>query len=209
MIRLMTMVLAGIAITGCSTLPQRANTPSQPETPICELCAVGKYHAAMRTLPRAMQQWAEYTKRTGETAEGMAGHQYSTTMMAISERGDADWGKILDDPEIPYEYKAEMVFEILEARLGKGAVYVGNKDNFIVPRHRPADLDKEMIKLPDKQDTTSRRTIPLTAARTRLQASGEPCYRDLCHQRIARWGGVMFATSKRKDRETANRVVEI
>lgn len=97
-----------------------------------------------------MKQWEDYTDRTGETAEGAAGFEYSTTMATIAEKGDADWGRILDDPAIPYEYKVEMVFEILEARLGKGSVYVGNRDNLIVPRKGRIDLDREMIKLPDK-----------------------------------------------------------
>jgi hypothetical protein len=115
-----------------------------------ELCASGKYHEAMRALPKVMQEWAEYTKRTGETVEGAAGYECGTTLTTIAEKGDGDWGKILDDPAIPYAYKVEMIFEILEARLGKGAVYVGNRDNLIVPRNRPANLDKEMVHLPEK-----------------------------------------------------------
>jgi hypothetical protein len=66
----------------------------------------------------------------------------------IAERGDLHWAKILDDPDIPYVYKTEMIFEILRARLGKGAVYVANKENFIVPGLRPIDLAKETITLP-------------------------------------------------------------
>lgn len=136
--------------TGCATLPRATDAPAQPETPVRALCEAGKYHAAMRALPTAMRQWEQYTERTGETAEGAAGFEYSTTMFTIAVNGDAEWGRILDDPAIPYEYKVEMIFEILEARLGKGAVYVGNSDNFIVPRKRPANLEHEMIKLPDR-----------------------------------------------------------
>jgi hypothetical protein len=40
-----------------------------------------------------------------------------------------------------------MVFEIIEGHLGKGAVYMGNDKNFIVPRNGPIDL-KDMIILP-------------------------------------------------------------
>ena len=69
--------------------------------------------------------------------------------MLTLTKGDADWGKILDDEEILYEDKTRMVFEILETRLGKGSVYIGNENNFIVPRADVIDLDKEMIKLPD------------------------------------------------------------
>jgi hypothetical protein len=104
----------------------------------------------MRELPKAMAEWTEYTKRTGRTAEGTAGYLYAVTMFTIAEKGDAHWGKILDDPEIPYVYKTEMVFEILEARLGKGAVYVANRRNLVVPRMGLIDLDKEMIKLPEE-----------------------------------------------------------
>ena len=104
----------------------------------------------MRELPKTMAEWAEYTKRTGRTSEGAAGYLFVTTMFSIAEKGDAHWGKILDDPDIPYEYKTEMIFEILEARLGKGAVYVGNKRNLIVPRSGPIDLEKEMINLPEQ-----------------------------------------------------------
>jgi hypothetical protein len=56
----------------------------------------------------------------------------------------------LDDADIPHEDKTEMIFEILEARLGKGSVYLANEETIIVPRKRRIDLDKEMIKLPEK-----------------------------------------------------------
>jgi len=46
-----------------------------------------------------------------------------------------------------------MVFEILEARLGKGAVYVGNEKNLVVPRFGPVNLGKDMIKLPENVDS--------------------------------------------------------
>lgn len=148
--RMRMMIAAIAACAGCSTATQMTDVPAQPETPVRALCEAGKYHEAMRALPVAMRQWEEHAKRTGVTAEGAAGYEYSTTLFTIAEKGDSDWGRILDDPTIPYEYKVEMIFEILEARLGKGAVYVGNKDNLIVPRKRPADLEHEMIRLPDK-----------------------------------------------------------
>ncbi len=134
---------------GCATVTSVSGVPREPESTVRMLCERGEYHAAMRELPKAMAEWEDYTKRTGRTGEGTAGFLYWTTMFATAQKGDAHWGKILDDPEIPYEYKTELIFEILEARLGKGAVYVGNKSNFIVPRTGPIDLDKEMIKLPE------------------------------------------------------------
>ena len=63
--------------------------------------------------------------------------------------GDAQWGAILDDPQIPHTYKTEMIFEIMAQRLGKGTVYLGNSDNIIIPRHGPIDLNTEMIALPE------------------------------------------------------------
>lgn len=140
------MILA--FLSGCAATAEFSNVPGGGKDPL-ELCDKGDYHEAMRELPKAMKGWAEYTKRTGNTCEGAAGYLYATTMSRISSVGDAHWGRILDDPEVPYEYKTDMVFEILEARLGKGAVYVGNKKNFIVPRYDSIDLNKEMIKLPE------------------------------------------------------------
>ena len=139
-----------VAVAGCCQTGPVPDTVKEPDSPVRTLCEKGQYHAAMRALPKAMKQWAEYTQCTGETAEGAAGYEYSTTMFAIAEKGEKEWGKILDDPDVPYEYKTEMIFEILEARLGKGAVYVGNKDNFIVPRRRRVDLSREMIRLPEE-----------------------------------------------------------
>ena len=136
-------------LTGCTTVSQLSDAPTEPDSPVLALCESGKYHEAMLELPKAMAEWNEYTNRTGHTAEGAAGYLYATTMFTIASKGEDDWGQILDDPDIPYSYKTEMVFEILEARLGKGAVYVGNKSNLIVPRSGPIDLDKEMIKLPE------------------------------------------------------------
>ena len=130
---------------------KQASQLKQPETTMRALCEKGDYHTAMRELPKAMEQWTEYTKRTGNTAEGAAGFEYVTTMLAIAEKGDAHWGKILDDPEIPYKYKTEMIFEILETRLGKGAVYVEDKRNFIVPRLGLIDFNIERIQKIEKK----------------------------------------------------------
>src|SRR5262245_27317484 len=69
----------------------------------------GRYHQAMRELPGVMQAWKLYTQRTGETAEGAAGFIFSHTLDRIAAAGDADWGKILDDPQIPYAYKTDLL----------------------------------------------------------------------------------------------------
>ncbi len=149
MLRALFPVLLITLLAGCATVPA-VSIPQEPVSSVRELCEKGAYHAAMRELPKAMAEWTEYTKRTGRTAEGAAGYLYAVTMFTIAEKGDAHWGKILDDPEIPYVYKTEMVFEILEARLGKGAVYVANRRNLVVPRMGLIDLDKEMIKLSEE-----------------------------------------------------------
>lgn len=134
-----------------STTEEGSSEPTEPSSPCLEFCKKGNYHAAMRALPRIMTEWAEFTRCTGNTCEGAAGYEYAVVMFTIAEKGDADWGQILDDPKIPYRYKVEMIFEILEARLGKGAIYVGNSRNFIVPRLGCIDLDKEMITLPEQE----------------------------------------------------------
>ncbi len=136
-------------LAGCAASGSEPTLVQPPASGLLrELCDKGDYHAAMRELPKVMAQWDEFTKRTGRTCEGIAGFLYVRTMPKIAEKGDLHWGKILDDPDIPYVYKTEMIFGILEARLGKGAVYLANKQNFIVPRFRPIDLDKEKITLP-------------------------------------------------------------
>ena len=108
-----------------------------------------EFHAAMRSLPEAMAEAERKASRTGHSVNVHSGSIDAHTFEEVAFRGDQDWGRILDDPEIPYEYKTAMVFEILELRLGKGAVYSGNHSNFIVPRFGPIDLDKGMIKLPE------------------------------------------------------------
>ena len=66
-------------------------------------------------------------------------------MSMIAGRDDADWGKILDDAEIPYVYKAELIFEIAEARLGNGSAWSPwYTDVVIVPRSGPVGSWKEV-----------------------------------------------------------------
>ena len=103
----------------------------------------GDYHGAMRLLPAERRAWQKLMAKTGKSYEGAHGYLSGSTLFGAAERGDADWGKILDDPEIPYADKTSLVFQILETRLGKGAVYVGDdRDSFIVPCGGPIDLDR-------------------------------------------------------------------
>ncbi len=140
------MVLA--AMTGCTTTRSLSEAPKEPESPVRMLCEKGKYHEAMRELPKAMVAWGEYTETTGRTAEGAAGYLYATTVFAIANKGDADWGKILDDSDIPYNYKTEMICEIAEARLGKGASWSPyHTEVVIIPRSSPARSWKEVNSL--------------------------------------------------------------
>jgi len=119
-------------LTACSTLTPVPAEPDQPESPLRALCDAGQYHAAMRALPKVMDHWAEYTRRTGNTAEGAAGFEYATTLAEVAAKGDQHWGRILDDPEIPYDYKTSMIFEILELRLAKGSVWSPEDGNLII-----------------------------------------------------------------------------
>ena len=130
---------------GCTERANLAVLPVEPDSEVRSLCESGRYHEAMRQLPEVMAQWEEYTRRTGQTAEGAAGYIYSTTMFDIAERGDADWGRILDDPNIPYEYKTTMIFEIAEMRLGKGSAWSPyHTDVVIIPRACPVDSWKDV-----------------------------------------------------------------
>jgi hypothetical protein len=146
-------ILSG-CITTEPTITLSVETISEPDGIASGLCENGQYVEAMRWLPKEMAAWKAYTERTGRTAEDAAGFIRSHILGIIVEKGDESWGEILDDPEIPYAYKTAMIFEILETRLGKGSVYMGNQENYIVPRSGPIDLSKEMIKLPSN--------VPLT-----------------------------------------------
>ena len=132
-----------ILFAGCRTLPVDAFHQVHRHLEKKE------YHAAMRSLPKAMAEAEREARRTGHSVNVHSGSIDAHTFYEVAFRGDQDWGRILDDPEIPHGYKTAMVFEILELRLGKGAVYSGNHSNFIVPRSGPIDLDKDMIKLPE------------------------------------------------------------
>ncbi len=116
----------------------------EPNTLAGEFCFQGRYQEAIRALPKDMAEWEKYTALTGSTSEGAAGYLHYRIMSEIAMKGDAEWGSILDDPNVPYEYKTEMIFEILENRLGKGSVYHGNSKNMIIPRF---DGEAEMIDL--------------------------------------------------------------
>ena len=107
----------------------------------------GRFHEALRRLPQAEAQWSEEMQRAGHSFEGASAYLYSSVMFTIAAAGDSDWGKILDDPDIRYDYKTDLLFEILEERLGKGAVYAGNDENYVVPASGPIDLDTESLRL--------------------------------------------------------------
>lgn len=129
-----------IFFTGCASSFPAPNSLSEPDSKIISLLETGNYNEAMRQLPAEMKAWAEYTKDTGNSQEGAAGFIYPTTIGRIAATGDSDWGKIIDDPDIPYEYKTELIYEILETRLGKGAAWSPwHTDVVIVPRTNTID----------------------------------------------------------------------
>ena len=138
-------MLLAAALTGCASAPRVAEGSREPDYSVRALCEAANYHEAMRRLPKAMVAWDEYTRRTGSTSEGAAGYLYSTTLFEIAARGDDAWGAILDDPDIPHDYKVEMIFEIAEARLGKGAAWSPyHTDVVILPRAYPAQSWSEV-----------------------------------------------------------------
>ncbi len=122
--------------------------PQEPDSQIDELLRAHRYHDAMRALPDEMDAWAKYAEQTGRTAEGAAGYLYATTMFRIAARGDTDWGAILDDPSIPYRYKTEMLFEVIETRLGKGSAWSPSDADFIIiPQVETADSWDEINRM--------------------------------------------------------------
>ncbi|MBS3763251.1 MAG: hypothetical protein KGZ25_08120 [Planctomycetes bacterium] len=110
-------------LAGCVSYFPETHDPELLGSRVAHHCKQARYHQAMVELQPAMIAWEKYTERTGRTLEGAAGYLYATTMFNIAEKGDKDWGAILDDPQIPYSYKVNMLFEIAEMRLGKGAAW--------------------------------------------------------------------------------------
>ncbi len=130
-------------------------TPNiQQKSPVYthDLLEQGRYLEAIQLLPQRMNEWHIREKEIGHSFEGAAGFEYHKVMQMIAEKGARDWGRILEDPEIPYEYKTDLIFEILESKLGKGAIYLGNSNNWIVPRYAPIDLNTQMISFPESED---------------------------------------------------------
>jgi hypothetical protein len=138
-------------------VPERANVwalyaqdvpPWEIDRQTRQQLEAGRFHAAMRLLPDADRQWQAYTARTGRTEEGAGTLLHSRVMAAVAKTGDAEWGLILDDRTIPHRYKTEMLFEIVESRLGKGSVYLANTQTIVIPRNSPIDL-RQMIQWPE------------------------------------------------------------
>ena len=122
--------------------------PGQDPGPaVHALLTRGDYHAAMRLLPAAMAEYEREARRRGHSVAVISGSLGVHTLYFIAEKGDAHWGSILDDPDISYPYKTGLLFNIIEARLGKGAVYVGDADHYVVPTSGPVDLDEHWKRL--------------------------------------------------------------
>ncbi len=108
------------------------------------------FHGALRLLPREAMLWDRLIEKTGRSYEGAQGFLHGSVMGQTASFGDLHWGMVLDDPDIPHAYKVAMVFEILEARLGRGSVYYGNRDNLIVPVPRRLDFEQDhKFRLPE------------------------------------------------------------
>lgn len=162
-------------LSGCSTTPSSSTGAQQPDSPLRALCDAGDYHGAMRALPGVMEGWAEYTRHTGNTAEGAAGFELSTTLAQIAASGDADWGKILDDPEIPYECKTSMIFEILESRLARGSVWSPNRELIIMPQSGNlgswGEINALLEKALSEQDGSANESQPVRSETNRTSSA--------------------------------------
>ncbi|MDJ0682067.1 MAG: hypothetical protein QNJ18_19675 [Xenococcaceae cyanobacterium MO_167.B52] len=142
------LIILAVLLVSCASLISADDHPKEPDSVIAGLLRAHKYHEAMRELPKEMNAWTVYTEETGRTSEGAAGYIYSTTMFRIASEGDSDWGKILDDSNIPYPYKTRLIFEIVEARLGKGAVWAPwHTPIVIIPQSNAVDSWDEVNQL--------------------------------------------------------------
>ncbi len=142
------LIILAVLLVSCASLISADDHPKEPDSVIAGLLRAHKYHEAMRELPKEMDAWTAYTEKTGHTSEGAAGYIYSTTMFRIASDGDPDWGKILDDTEIPYHYKTKLIFEIVEARLGRGAVWAPRHISVvIIPQNNVVDSWDEVSQL--------------------------------------------------------------
>jgi hypothetical protein len=104
----------------------------------------GDYHGAMKLLPEAMAESEREAAASGHSVAVMSGSLDAHVLQSIAESGDAHWGRILDDPDIPHHYKTGLLFDIIESRLGKGSVYEGGGGRYVVPASGPVDLDKPL-----------------------------------------------------------------
>ncbi len=138
--RAIPLAIVGLAaLSGCAS-SGKTQTESDAELTsaenlsgkVTDCCERGDYVAALRLLPKAMQEWEAFTAKTGSTCEGAAGYLYSDIMWRITHKGDAQWGEMLDDPSIPYDYKIDLISEICEARLGKASVQMGQNGNVVI-----------------------------------------------------------------------------
>lgn len=140
-----TIWLLTAILLGCPPSPSRQERHWELVAQIGSLRKAGRYCEAFKLLPEMQSAWDAYTRRTGDTAEGTAGYVSSDTFMQICVHGDAHWGKILDDPDIPYDYKTELISEIANYRLGKGASWSPwHTEVVIIPRSKGADSWKEI-----------------------------------------------------------------
>ncbi len=140
--------LAGVVVfaAGCGStvlVPERDPGPT-----VCGLLEKGDYHAAMRLLPATMAEYEREAERTGHSFGVISGSLSLHALEFIAEEGDAHWGSIFDDPDIPHQYKTGLLSTIIEIRLGKGSIYMEDgADHYVVPMSGPVDLDKHWERL--------------------------------------------------------------
>jgi hypothetical protein len=116
-----------------------------------------------------MAEYEREARKTGHSVAVMSGSLDFHTLQFTADRGDAHWGSILDDPDIPYRCKTGLLFAIIEARLGKGSVYSEDADHYVVPTSGPVDLDEHWKRL---------RTSPGSEPAHATDAASRPDGRD-------------------------------
>jgi hypothetical protein len=67
--------------------------------------------------------------------EGLAGLTEDRILEEIATKGENQWGKILGDSVIPYDYKLKVIVRVLECNLGKGTVVLNEDGNYVIRRH--------------------------------------------------------------------------
>jgi hypothetical protein len=120
--------------TSCN---KASNVTSDPKTEIKELIDKKCFYQALKAMPEAMLYFDKEQKEISFGVKDLPNLNNSNIFSLIANAGEKDWGKILDDPDIPYEQKTNLLYEIIKCKLGKGSIYLYNSKNYILPIDSP------------------------------------------------------------------------